>query len=152
MISKIYQNFILSKPKIILSLLILIAVFFGYQSKDFRLDASSETLILDNDVDYQIYEQTNDDFGSSDFLILAIQSSNEIFTLDNLQNLQNLSQYFKELQIIAFQQETENLQKLLLRILKKITSKLKTYLQKHQVVMRFNFRKNLFLILMRDKD
>ena len=47
-------------------------------------------MILDNDVDYQIYEQTNDDFGSSDFLILAIQSSNEIFTLDNLQNLQNL--------------------------------------------------------------
>ena len=57
---------------------------------NFRFDASSETLILDNDVDYQIYEQTNDDFGSSDFLILAIQSSNEIFTLDNLQNLQNL--------------------------------------------------------------
>ena len=80
------------------------------------------------------------------------QGQVEYKLLQLLQNLQNLSQYFKELQIIAFQQETENLQKLLSRILKKITSKLKTYLQKHQVVMRFNFRKNLFLILMRDKD
>ena len=46
MISKIYQNFILSNPKIILSLLILLAICFGYISKDFRLDASSETLLL----------------------------------------------------------------------------------------------------------
>ena len=35
MISKIYQNLVLSKPKIILSLLIVIAIFFGYKSKDF---------------------------------------------------------------------------------------------------------------------
>ena len=86
----IYFNSI-NDRKFLYSAIILLGIFCSSLGiNNFRFDASSETLILDNDVDYQIYEQTNDDFGSSDFLILAIQSSNEIFTLDNLQNLQNL--------------------------------------------------------------
>ena len=93
MFKKLVSNYFnsIKGRKFFYSVIILLAIFCSSLGiNNFRFDASSETLILDNDVDYQIYEQTNDDFGSSDFLILAIQSSNEIFTLDNLQNLQNL--------------------------------------------------------------
>ena len=93
MFQKLDSNYFnsIKDRKFFYSAIILLAIFCSSLGiNNFRFDASSETLILDNDVDYQIYEQTNDDFGSSDFLILAIQSSNEIFTLDNLQNLQNL--------------------------------------------------------------
>ena len=93
MFKKLVSNYFnsIKDRKFFYSAIILLAIFCSSLGiNNFRFDASSETLILDNDVDYQIYEQTNDDFGSSDFLILAIQSSNEIFTLDNLQNLQNL--------------------------------------------------------------
>ena len=93
MFKKLVSNYFnsIKDRKFFYSAIILLAIFCSSLGiNNFRFDASSETLILDNDIDYQIYEQTNDDFGSSDFLILAIQSSNEIFTLDNLQNLQNL--------------------------------------------------------------
>ncbi len=93
MFKKLVSNYFnsIKDKKFFYSAIILFGIFCSSLGiNNFRFDASSETLILDNDVDYQIYEQTNDDFGSSDFLILAIQSSNEIFTLDNLQNLQNL--------------------------------------------------------------
>ena len=93
MFKKLVSNYFnsIKDRKFFYSAIILLAIFCSSLGiNNFRFDASSETLILDNDVDYQIYEKTNDDFGSSDFLILAIQSSNEIFTLDNLQNLQNL--------------------------------------------------------------
>ena len=93
MFKKLVSNYFnsIKDRKFFYSAIILLAIFCSSLGiNNFRFDASSETLILDNDVDYQIYEQTNDNFGSSDFLILAIQSSNEIFTLDNLQNLQNL--------------------------------------------------------------
>ena len=93
MFKKLVSNYFnsIKDRKFFYSAIILLAIFCSSLGiNNFRFDASSETLILDNDVDYQIYQQTNDDFGSSDFLILAIQSSNEIFTLDNLQNLQNL--------------------------------------------------------------
>jgi len=89
LVSKYFNS--IKNKKFFYSTIILLAIFCSSLGiNNFRFDASSETLILDNDIDYQIYEQTNDDFGASDFLILAIQSSNEIFTLDNLQNLQNL--------------------------------------------------------------
>ena len=101
MFKKLVSNYFnsIKDRKFFYSAIILLAIFCSSLGiNNFRFDASSETLILDNDVDYQIYEQTNDDFGSSDFLILAIQSSNEIFTLDNLQSLQNLRDKIQEIE------------------------------------------------------
>ena len=60
MISKIYQSFILSKPKIVLLLLIIVALIFGYNSKDFRLDASSETLLIEGDPDLKYLQEINE--------------------------------------------------------------------------------------------
>ncbi len=100
MLKKLISNYFnsIKSRKFLYSAIILLAIFCSSLGiNNFRFDASSETLILDNDVDYQIYEQTNDDFGSSDFLVLAIQSSNEIFTLDNLYNLQNLRDKIQEI-------------------------------------------------------
>ena len=51
MISKLYQKNIIEKPKLIFFLLILALISFGYYSKDFRLDASSDTLLIDGDPD-----------------------------------------------------------------------------------------------------
>ena len=78
MISKIYQNFILSNPKIILSLLILLAIFFGYQSKDFRLDASSETLLIEGDPDLKYLNEINEKFGAKEFLVLTLTPKEKI--------------------------------------------------------------------------
>ena len=59
MISKIYQSSILSKPKLVLLLLLITAIFFGYKSKDFRLDASSETLLIDGYPDLKYLQEIN---------------------------------------------------------------------------------------------
>ena len=45
MFAQFYQNIILKNPKPIFIILIITLLSFGYYSKDFRLDASSETLI-----------------------------------------------------------------------------------------------------------
>ena len=57
MISKLYQSVVLKNPKIIITILIAVALCFGYYSKDFRLDASSETLLLDGDPDLKYLEE-----------------------------------------------------------------------------------------------
>ena len=90
MISKIYQNFILSKPKIILSLLILIAVFFGYQSKDFRLDASSETLLIEGDPDLKYLNEINEKFGAKEFLVLTLTPKEKITSENTINNILSL--------------------------------------------------------------
>ena len=51
MIAHFYQNFILKYPKVIFVLLIIAIFSFGYHSKNFSLDASSETLLIEGDPD-----------------------------------------------------------------------------------------------------
>ncbi len=51
MIAQFYQNLILKNPKSIFIILLIVLVSFGYYSKDFRLDASSETLLIEGDPD-----------------------------------------------------------------------------------------------------
>ena len=56
-------------------ILVVLCVFF---SKNLKLDASSDTLILKNDQSYKYYEYYNDIFPSKNFLVLAIKSKDEI--------------------------------------------------------------------------
>ena len=53
MIDHLYQNTILKNPKSILIILLIALISFGYYSKDFRLDASSETLLIEGDPDLE---------------------------------------------------------------------------------------------------
>ena len=54
MIDHLYQNIILKNPRSILVILLITLISFGYYSKDFRLDASSETLLIEN-----LFENSN---------------------------------------------------------------------------------------------
>ena len=51
MFARLYQNIVIEKPKLILSILILSLIVFGYYTKDFKLDASADTLLIENDPD-----------------------------------------------------------------------------------------------------
>ena len=58
--------------------IILIISFLGIQSKNFRIDASSDTLVAKNDKDFEYFNYYNKIFSTNNFLILAIKSQNEI--------------------------------------------------------------------------
>jgi len=65
--------------KILLTIIIFfILFFFIFHSQNFRLDASSDTLILQNDESFKFYNFYNDIFPSKNFLVLAIKSKNKI--------------------------------------------------------------------------
>ena len=70
MIGHLYQDIILKNPKSILIILLIALVSFGYYSKDFRLDASSETLLIEGDPDLEYLQEISKRYGSKEFLIL----------------------------------------------------------------------------------
>ncbi len=59
MFEKIYRNSIIEKPILTLSILIVLLLSFGYFAKDFQLDASSDTLLLENDPDLKYLREVN---------------------------------------------------------------------------------------------
>ena len=60
MLAHMYQNIVLKNPKAILVLLIITILSFGYYTKDFRLDASSETLLIDGDPDLAYLKEVSE--------------------------------------------------------------------------------------------
>ena len=93
-ISNLYKSIVIKKPKFTLFLLIALLLTFGFFSKNFQLDASSDTLLLENDPDLKYLREVNKKYGSKDFLVLTYtHEPNESFksenTIKNLALLKN---------------------------------------------------------------
>ena len=90
MFAQIYQNLILKNPKSIVTILLIIVLSFGYYSKDFRLDASSETLLIDGDPDLKYLQEVSKRYGSKEFLILTYTPDEGMITDVSINNLLSL--------------------------------------------------------------
>ncbi len=90
MIAHIYQNIILKNPKAIFVLLIIAILSFGYYSKNFRLDASSETLLIEGDPDLAYLKEVSERYGSKEFLILTYTPNEGMVTDSSINNLLSL--------------------------------------------------------------
>jgi len=88
--SHLYQNIVLKNPKSIFLLLIIALLSFGYFSKDFRLDASSETLLIDGDPDLKYLREITERYGSKDFLILTYTPEVRMISETSINNLLSL--------------------------------------------------------------
>ena len=90
MFAHLYQNSILKNPKSILIILILALLSFGYYSKDFRLDASSETLLIEGDPDLAYLKEVTNRYGSKEFLILTYTPNEGMISDASINNLLSL--------------------------------------------------------------
>ena len=90
MFEKIYKNSIIEKPKFTLLILTILLLSFGYFVKDFQLDASSDTLLLENDPDLKYLREVNTKYGSKDFLVLTYTPKDNLLAPDTIKNLTNL--------------------------------------------------------------
>ena len=98
MLSHLYQNTVLKNPKSIFVLLLITLLSFGYFSKDFRLDASSETLLIDGDPDLEYLKEINKRYGSKDFLVLTYSPNEGMITESSINNLLSLKYKIQSLE------------------------------------------------------
>ena len=89
-IAQLYQNIILKNPKLVFIALLIALFSFGYFSKDFRLDASSETLLIEGDPDLKYLQEISERYGSKEFLILTYTPKDGMVTDSSINNLLSL--------------------------------------------------------------
>ena len=87
MLEQLYQNTVLKKPKIILLFLIVALLGFGYFSKDFKLDASSDTLLIEGDPDLKYLKEITNRYGAKEFLVLTFTPKGPITSEETINNL-----------------------------------------------------------------
>jgi len=83
-----FQSIIANKNTALVILITLSIILFSWIDK-FRFDASSETLVLEDDQSYEMYEEINDRFSSAEFLVVALIDQ-DIFSTKSLLNLSKL--------------------------------------------------------------
>ena len=91
----IFFNFLVDKSKFFVFFLIALSLISILGLPKFQLDASSDTLLLDNDPDLKTYRENSRKYGSSDFLVIAFTPNEEIFTSETVSLLKNLVEDLK---------------------------------------------------------
>ena len=95
MFNNIFQELTNKKYSVLLGLIVFVILALQGIS-NFRFDASSETLVLDNDESFNVYEEVNEQFGTSDFVIVAAQSQ-DLFSEKKLSELQVLKEKIEKI-------------------------------------------------------
>tara|TARA_B100000959_G_scaffold248459_1_gene275364 strand:- start:1811 stop:4282 length:2472 start_codon:yes stop_codon:yes gene_type:complete len=87
-----YDSWVLGHPGWVLLALILVLGFFAYHVRDFRLDASADSLLLEDDQDLQAFRDLSDRYRSRSFLVVAVVPHDELFVPKTLERLDQLAE------------------------------------------------------------
>jgi|TARA_B100001093_G_scaffold497401_1_gene544278 predicted RND superfamily exporter protein len=97
MFAKIYKTLIIDFSKISIILICSILACFLYFSKDFKLDASSDSLLLESDKDLKYLREVNERYGSKDYLVLTYEPVSSFTDEETIINLQFLKSKIEKL-------------------------------------------------------
>ena len=94
-------HFVVYRSSITLGLVLLITFGLAFGVQYFQLDASSDTLLLEDDDDLKFYRDTNKTFGGGgDFLVVTYSPFDELFTQETLTKIEELSDELEGLEEI----------------------------------------------------
>ena len=82
LIASLYESIILKHPRIILAALFIVLLAFASQVVHFKLDASSDSLLLENDEDFRRYTNVVKRYGVREFLFVTITPKGDLFSPD----------------------------------------------------------------------
>ncbi len=95
--TKLYEQQVLLRPKLVCVVILIVSMLFISQIKNFRLDASSDTLVLQNDIALQFYREIKQKYGSDDFLIMTFSPDQDLFVNNSLEQLKFISQELNQI-------------------------------------------------------
>ena len=83
-------NWITRTPKINLFSMFFILIIIATGISNFKLDASSETLLLENDPDLKLYRENTELYGSSDFLVVTFTPNETLISKSVITDIKTL--------------------------------------------------------------
>ncbi|UCG67865.1 MAG: RND family transporter [Deltaproteobacteria bacterium] len=96
--SRAYNRIVLGHPKVVLIVLLLLLSFFSYHAKDFKLDASPDTLLLEDDKDLKIFRETIARYDIKEFFMVTFAPYEDLFSEGSLKHLKELREELRSLE------------------------------------------------------
>ena len=93
-----FDKVILGWPRLVMVCLFVVISFLGYHSKDFSLDASEETLVLEGDEDLRYSRLISSRYDVSEFLFVTYTPKGDLFSDQTLSKLNQLKEDLERLE------------------------------------------------------
>ncbi len=93
-----YRRWVVEKPLVSLMMVLLVVGFFSSHISSFKLDASAESLVLENDNSLQYYRTISKSYGSDDFLIITYAPFKDLMSDTVIEDLRLLSNELTKLE------------------------------------------------------
>ncbi|WP_299776176.1 MMPL family transporter [uncultured Pseudoteredinibacter sp.] len=90
-LAAIYQGLVIQRPWLGLILVIALTVLAAAGLPNFKLDASSESLTLENDKDLDYFREVYSRYQSGDFLVVTYRPNADLFSDQSISDLRSLS-------------------------------------------------------------
>jgi predicted RND superfamily exporter protein len=90
LLAKLYSDTVFGKPKLVIAILFLLMGFFAYQAQNFRLDASADSLLLEDDPDLEYSRSINTRYGIREAVTIAYTPKRDLFLRTELNRLGEL--------------------------------------------------------------
>ena len=91
-IARLYSHSVFERPKLVIVMLLALVIFFAWHAQNFRLDASADSLLLENDPDLEFSREINNRYGTADSVTVAYSPDGNLFDPAELQVLERLSE------------------------------------------------------------
>ena len=82
-----YRRHILGRPRSVLAVLALILLVVGGHARDFRLDASADSILLESDPDLRLFREVQKRYRTQDLLVVTFTPKAELFSDASLATL-----------------------------------------------------------------
>ena len=86
----VYERLVLAHPARVLVLMLAVLGFFAWQARHFELDASADSLLLEDDRDLQTLRELQTRYASQDLLIVTFAPGGDVFDEASLARLRAL--------------------------------------------------------------
>ena len=96
-----YTRYILNRPIIVIIVLLGVFAYLGFNAKHFRIDASADSLILENDKDYKYYRKISKTYGSHSYMFITYKPKGDIFSPETLSKLGSLRDELKKIKRVS---------------------------------------------------
>lgn len=101
LLKNFYDKLILRYPRLVILCILVGVAFLGYKARDFQLDASAETLLLETDKDLQYSRIIKARYGGYDYLVMTYAPDHDLFSDKGLAELTLLRNELLQLKSVS---------------------------------------------------
>ena len=93
----LYSTFMFRHLTMSFILIVAVIVIVGFQGQKFRMDASADSLVLENDQSLEYYRKVKKKYGTDDYLFITFAPTAPLFSRESIEQLSSLKEKISEL-------------------------------------------------------